>query len=349
MQRVIMAERRFYYLCESGTVHSFDELPSVCPDEFAAARRDFQALSEQLRSLLNRLAEPEHDLFFWGDSTLDVSLEEEDRTTLSGLLAEKSACRVLDVSGPAYSFLLYRRLFAHLGDGGGRVLVLPWNLRSFSEEWLPRPSYAFPQAMAALDFMSAAGECEKRAAFEDYFIATRTDALLLETLRYKESTPFFITTHPHKGVLYYCYPASAISGRLSVLRGLLRALRAKNYRVFSYLLPINYFGLKELCSAGEHAALMRNIGLLSGFLSAESNLFADFSRTVETEHFEMVEHLFHQGRALLAGKLQDALGTLPGFAGRGVGWSKCDTSLLRPILPEEMNLAARRIKLAVPD
>ena len=340
---------------------SFAGLKRARPELYQNTLARFNAVADQLRRLPQSLDEADPDLLFFSDSTSIRCAEGETPCrSLDAYLARATGRRVCSLQDGAYSFLLYNELFALLPQAKKPIpALITVNLRSFSEEWLLRPSYLFPDIRAVIRCLT--GELPFAAALEQYFLCTATDFMRNETLAFKNRTSGMAEGPPqtighilegrHRDVrlsleFFYCYSPGQATACLADLLRPFRTLAAKGYIPCAYLTPINYEAILELCSHPAQERYAANVHCLAEALRQECAVFADCSNLLGVDAFmDLSEHLFAPAKEALANRLAHRLAPLcsapPGAPPQAL---RLDNSLLRAITPQEIEAAAKLVQ-----
>ena len=97
------------------------------------------------------------EVVFLGDSVLySASACDTDRRSIPALTRELSGVALFEFTHPAFSPIVYRKALQWLTRYGGKkkAVVMPLNLRSFSDEWFSRPAYNFYRRQMLFDLLT---------------------------------------------------------------------------------------------------------------------------------------------------------------------------------------------------
>lgn len=115
-------------------------------------RWDYQLIGQHLRGHAR--------VVYLGDSSVFTSSRSDrDRRTMVEYTAEILGEPVTDASHAAHNPMVYRAMAAALArfPGDTRLLVVPINLRSFSEPWLSHPGFLFTRRQAFFGWLGGHG------------------------------------------------------------------------------------------------------------------------------------------------------------------------------------------------
>lgn len=293
--------------------------------------RYIRSLETQRESFIRDLYDS--DAILLGDSVIEYT-ETGDRhpDSIAKILCQQLRTRLYSFSGGSFSYLLWNRIISKATEHSefghkirealkGKLIIIPINLRSFSDEWYLRPSYQYSYIETILsdsidinsftfNYFSShlkemtelyySGNLDKEFNPELY---AQLDLIKQksgggESPIVRDVYNFFKSNREAYSTQYaFYYGYNLNTKRLEEflkLDCLINGL--ESVTPLYYITPVNY----QLMSDKTQERLDKNIALIKRSLD---RMVFDYSHLVVKEHFYDKEHLRFDGRKSLANKL----------------------------------------------
>jgi hypothetical protein len=296
------------------------------------AERGYSPL-RALRAAFN-VPDANSDILIMGDSVMErIAKGDTDCRPLKKMIPdflEKTRIRAVVVSFSAYTIEMYYLFFLVLKccSHRPRVIVMPINLRSFSPQWDPNPTYqSYSQIREIAAFLTAQGKVglgESSLVVKKNILAylfrrvnypglpfTRIYQFIGRIFSKQKSSADDTLRRKLIFVYHYLFTISSSHRKIEYLHRAIDEAASLGIRVFFYIVPINYQG--GITSLGERFAesIRGDIEIVKNAIAAtgSKNSFNDYSQLLTVEKFfspfEAAEHLNQSGRLTLAEKLSE--------------------------------------------
>lgn len=268
------------------------------------------------------------DIVYFSDSVMRSHAACE--TNKSGIddIVRDNGVDVINIDHGAYSPIIYKNYIKNL-PSGTRVII-PINMRSFSEEWFDRPSYKFYKerislAILSLDILDIFSTLKDYIsnAFIDYesTAITRGSQHLgkikdIESLTkidkdiYCDSNSSFMADSLYKDKLllkfkyHYAYNLPKTHKMFSYLDEIINYADKKNIKILFYITPINFEHLNNLLEKDFLETVENNIITITNYLQSKNVAFIDLSKKIKGSDFidrqHACEHLDFYARKFVA-------------------------------------------------
>lgn len=289
------------------------------------ADRTFEA-----RERLDRRLEEGADLVYLGDSVvLSASPGDADPRELPAMLQGlMPSRRVAAVAQPAAHLVLHAAFVRYLArqERRPRHVVVPVNLRSFSQEWDPRPEYQYRVqilrlrlgdllAHAVMAPASSLGLYKLNPIAEEDYLALpihRGDERV-GTVRDFRVNPGARPEDQLRNqiVLKYLYPLKPDHRQLASIREIARVARGAGITPVFYVTPLDVRSIETWAGPEAVRRVAANVALVREVAASEGAVLLDLSFDLGPECFDWKqfphEHLREAGRRHVTERLRAAL------------------------------------------
>jgi len=268
------------------------------------------------------------DIVYFSDSVMRSHAACE--TNKSGIddIVRSNGIDIINIDHGAYSPIIYKNYIKNL-PSGTRVII-PINMRSFSEEWFDRPSYKFYKERISLailsfdilDIFSTLKEYISNA-FIDYestaitrgnkYLGNTKDIEILTKIDkdiYCDSNSSFMADSLHKDKLslkfkyHYAYNLTKTHKMFRYLDEIINYAGKKNIKILFYITPINFEHLNNLLEKEFLETVENNISTIINYLQSKNVAFIDLSKKIKGSDFidrqHACEHLDFYARKFVA-------------------------------------------------
>jgi hypothetical protein len=288
---------------------------------FFSAQSDFLLMINTLSELINEIHNNEIILF--GDSIM--SFTDNKKILFDDVLQKYINTNIVSFHGGAYSFLLYTNIldifpsYTTTKKNTRKIIMIPVNMRTFSDEWFIRPSYSFMQVNPSVKYIAGESIIEQ---FIDYFEYQYSNILLSQTEEYNNTVSCVNIVKNDNTIMeiydrlkllegsenigasfkfYYCYPSHILNERSMKLIETGKKIKNKGYIPIFYITPINY----ELIKYNDYFLFENNVNLLKNILKLNKFYVIDMSIFLEQKFFTECEHLTANGIIKVVQKLAE--------------------------------------------
>ncbi len=267
------------------------------------------------------------DIFFFSDSTMKTySVCEENTLGIDDIL-RNNGLKIKNIESNAYSPIIYENYIKNIPNNS--KVIIPINMRSFSEQWFDRPHFMFmdermASAILALDFISLYKlYIESSQQNEQKYLKTNIiregknlgtissinnkikidkDLYCLEKDFYKNSE--YIEKLSIQYQYHYMYNLNLKHKMFSHLSKIISYAKDKNIDILFYITPINFEYGEKIVGKDFETLVSKNIDTLKEFLNSKKVNYLDLSQKVQGHNFNdhqyVCEHLDFVGREIVA-------------------------------------------------
>ena len=297
---------------------------------------------EPIARVVDTLSTRPVDILFLGDSSVRACGSRDAKPdSITRLLAQMGPCDVLPADSAAYSPIVYQDWVEIVArqPHKPKVIVIPINLRSFSEAWFTRPGYQFEldrirarlrylgfTAGGVKDYLDArfTGRVERakeawrnsEVVYGDMHLGKRTriDELALinctEPLEYLEHHDF----GPQLAMQFKYHYMNIITpshGMLGCLGRTIARAAASRAAVVCYITPINHEDATRYVGPGFAERVRANVAVVMQYLATTPAHSEDLSFALSSDHFvdkrTSSEHLDLPGREFVARRIHEVI------------------------------------------
>ena len=281
-------------------------------------------LADLEKSLGNRT-----DIIFFGDSTMRYTgPNDTDQRTIGGMLSGFLGSRfsVSTISSNAYNFGVYEAFSNYICGSSlkPKVVIMPVNLRSFSQEWDTRPEYQFTSEVAQIQnrnnvflnlwsrFYRVFGGAQKEATEASwagqtvYYNTTPAGKVVDFNFKMEAGEAGIAEKIRKKFIYHYLYNLNSSHRKVVSLANTINNYNGCGVRPLIYITPVDYQnGEKYLPDFKE--IVEHNIWVVTDSGKSQDVEIVNMAFDLEPENFAYElnpnEHLNQKGRIYIAGKL----------------------------------------------
>lgn len=193
------------------------------------------------------------------------------------------------------------------------MFIIPLNLRSFSEEWLDRPSYNFKKESLYFDFnRDKMGFFKHHEVFRKYIFsqaltkemeAWKNSEIFRDNTTYKMNDILSSDNKVLKFNLYYMYSLQTNNRMLDYLKKCIMDIANKGHKSIVYITPIDVEFIRANFSPQKLRLIENNTSIISSFVSNLPCSFVDIStkhKLPSSDFLDDCEHLTFYGREFVA-------------------------------------------------
>jgi len=276
-------------------------------------------------------------IVFFSDSVMKAAAEcEKNKSGIDDILKQKIKIEIVSINHGAYSAIVYKSYIKHLKDAD--MIIVPINMRSFSEEWFDNPPYKFYEKQIAssilnLNFLEAyrtlyelktTNELKylKSPIYRNGEIIGTVDKLRRNGIEPRKNlyceeksfynNPKYLSILANKYRFHYMYELKNSHEMFKYLKKIIEFCKSNNLKILFYITPINMEYGKIIVGDEFIDVVKNNIKLLKNFLSTNQARYLDLSNVVRGENFidheNVCEHLDYTGREIVANAIANAIG-----------------------------------------
>lgn len=275
---------------------------------------------------LKLLALNSNDIIYFSDSVMKSHSKCEKNTMGVDDILREMGLHVINLNSSAYSPILYKDYIKIIPKNA--TVVVPINLRSFSEEWFYFNQYRFIAqriiySMLALDLKAT---CQ---AIFDYFIYTKEKYNSLYIIRDNNNLgtinniqkikidedfychdKFYYKKEEFKDKLslkyksFYMYKLDRNHEMFKYINEMINYAKSHNIKLVFYITPINIDHGKVIVGDDFKSSVENNVKIIKQFFIDHNIAVLDLSYSVPGENFidqnYVCEHLDYNGRKIIA-------------------------------------------------
>ena len=282
---------------------------------------------------INNKLKSKIDVYYFGDSTLATTgHNDKDNRAIPEILSAILSTDIAMINGGGYHTGLYlgyvNYLISHRVQP--KLLVLPINMRSFSQQWDTNPVYTFKEDHFFINNYIVATMLSKPISiyFPSLLDVNNTDDLdkwlTLPVMDYDtkagivrdfQGTEYEKVSHDNmvkKIIFHYRYKLDVNHPKIKELNMLIQACNANNIKLILYITPVDV----DFCNyvyPGTKDIIKHNVDLVVMAINNNGATVIDLSRKLTTEYFSWRdnlypnEHLNEFGRMYVAKSLAFAI------------------------------------------
>lgn len=273
------------------------------------------------------------DIVYFSDSVMRSHAACEANKSAIDDIIRDNGIDIINIDHGAYSPIIYKNYIKTL-PSNTRVII-PINIRSFSEEWFDRPSYKFYKerirlAILSLDIVDIVSILKEYVsnAFIDYekIIVTRKNQNLgkikdiekltkIEKDIYCDSNSGFLQDNLYKDKLsikykyHYAYNLANTHKMFRYLDEIINYADKKNIKILFYITPINFEHLNIFLEKEFLEIIENNINTIINYLQTKNATFINLSKEINGSDFidrqHACEHLNFRGRKFIADAISE--------------------------------------------
>ena len=272
------------------------------------------------------------EIIYFSDSVMKShSPCENNNIGIDDILRNKGL-KIKNINHGAYSPIIYENYIKNLPTHSN--VIIPINMRSFSEQWFDRPSYKFydkrmASSILSMDFVSLYKLFyESKISNEQNYLNSLivreglnlgTNDSITETNKIIKDfycvEKFFYVNNQYTNKLsilykyHYMYDLNLEHKMFVHLDNIINYAKKNNINILFYITPLNFeYGEKIVGKIFEYT-VTKNIDLLKEFLQNNKVSFIDMSKNVDGQNFNdhqyVCEHLDFKGRGVVATKIYE--------------------------------------------
>lgn len=278
--------------------------------------------------ILSSLNKNKVDVLYFGDSVIKAHSECEIRIdSMDDLLRKETGLNVLAIDGNNYSPIIYKNYVKLLNKTqyAPKAVVIPINLRSFSDQWFKNPAAQMKMKQFYIDWMAGEGfhlkkyfeyrylnkESQEMKKWEDMDVIYEDMNLgkiadigkqvkILDNLDCIRESYDYSKELSILFKLHYMNTISRDHAMFSYLRETLEELSRRDVKIVVYITPINFEDGKKYVGPIFEQRLNNNLSEIKRFLDSSNVDYLDMSMSIGASYFVdkklSCEHLNFDGK-----------------------------------------------------
>ncbi|PLX15510.1 MAG: hypothetical protein C0601_12745 [Candidatus Muiribacterium halophilum] len=266
----------------------------------------------------------DNKLLYLGDSVVErIAKDDKDRRTLGDIVKSNLEEKTVVFSNSAYNARVYYFLIKALKSCNfPEKILIPINLRSFSNQWFFQPLWIFEKEINFIcEYIHEKKPTIKKVK-KDFFSKVEGDYLgtqlrknsqFEELIKNKQNLSDEEYKYRKKNIFIYHYMFNLDPDHILIkyLRNIIVFSQQHSIRLFFYFTPINFQAGNEFVGEIFDKEILKKVNLLKKILVTKNTVCFDYSTFLQKEFFfnehTPTEHLNERGRERLANKIVEDL------------------------------------------
>jgi hypothetical protein len=270
------------------------------------------------------------DIIYFADSILKSHSKCENKILGIDDIVRNNGLNIKNINQGAYSPIVYQNYIKNIKKQS--TVIIPINMRSFSEEWFNKPSYQFfnkrmASSILAMDFISLyqlfieSFKYDKQIYNDTDIIRNGNDLGTIYSIAYStkinedlycNDKTFYTNDKYIKKLLikykyHYMYKLTLNHKMFKYLKNIISFSRENNINLLFYITPINFEYGEIIVDKNFNIIVNNNINTLIKFFKDNNALYLDLSKKVDGKNFNdhqyVCEHLDYTGREIVASNI----------------------------------------------
>lgn len=272
----------------------------------------------------------ENKIIYFSDSIMKAAAVcELDSSGIDILLQNKLNENIVNINNGAYSPIIYSSYIKNIKNA--KLIIIPINMRSFSEEWFYKPQYQFYDQRITAEiqssnftnafkiFIQKINDSDKKYTTKRVIRENINIGTIEELKNNKINIDFYCKDKSliliqdyskqlrEKFTYHYGYKLSNEHKMFEYLNEITKHIKKNNFNVLFYITPINYEYGELLLGNDFHSLIKNNVSIVEDYLNKENVNYINLAFNLKNKNFidtqHVCEHVDINGREIIAAEI----------------------------------------------